>query len=131
MRRAHKQSQLSRQPQSYSDTRFNGAFHTMNIFLVVFDELAGVLERTFLNNYILIDKDLLESVCLFLKPFEEVIEQLSCDTTPTIHIVLPMRQYLLNHCKIHSDEHGGIQEMKKFLGINLSCLRLEHSFYLF
>ncbi|CAF3408075.1 unnamed protein product [Rotaria sp. Silwood2] len=66
-----------------------------------------------------IDKDLLASVCLFLKPFEEVIEQFSCDTKPTIYKVLPLRQYLLDHCKIHPDDHDEIQQMKKFLAIEL------------
>jgi hypothetical protein len=86
-------------------------------FLLVFDELAGVLDRSFLNHYMLIDKDLLAFVCLFLKPFEDVLEQLSCDTKPTIHKVLPMRQYLLNQCNIDSDDHDGIQQIKKFLGM--------------
>ncbi|CAF4717637.1 unnamed protein product, partial [Rotaria sp. Silwood2] len=53
--------------------------------------------------------------CLFLRPFEEVIEQFSCDTKPTIYKVLPLRQYLLNHCKIDPDDHDGIQQIKRFL----------------
>ena len=40
-RHPHKQSKFSRKLQSYSDTRFNGAFYTMNIFLLVFDELSS------------------------------------------------------------------------------------------
>ncbi|CAF4082991.1 unnamed protein product [Rotaria sp. Silwood2] len=115
MRRSHKQSKLSRKLQSYSDSRFNSAFYTMNVFLIVFDELAGILERTYMNDYMLIDKDLFASVCLFLKPFEEVIEQFSCDTKPTIYKVLALRQYLLNHCKIDPDDHDGIQQIKIFL----------------
>jgi hypothetical protein len=34
MRRAHKQAKLSQKLQSYSDTRLNGAFHTMNVFFI-------------------------------------------------------------------------------------------------
>ena len=56
-RQAHKQSKLSRKLQSYSDTRFNGAFYTMKVFLLVFDELVGVLNSSVMNNYELIDKD--------------------------------------------------------------------------
>ncbi|CAF1317906.1 unnamed protein product [Rotaria sordida] len=93
MRRSHKQSKLSRKLQSYSDSRFNSALYTMDVFLIVFDELASVLERTYMNDYILIDKGLLASVCLFLKPFEQAIEQFSCDTKPTVYKVLPLRQY--------------------------------------
>ncbi|CAF3331019.1 unnamed protein product [Rotaria socialis] len=119
MRRTHKQTKLPRKLQSYSDTRFNGAFYTMNMFLMVFDDLAGVLDRTFLADYMLIDKDLLEYVCSFLGPFEEVIEELSCGKKPTIYKVLPLRQYLLNRCIINSDDHDGIRQIKTFLGSRL------------
>ncbi len=114
-RRAHKQSKLSRKLQSYSDTRFNGAFHTMNVFLIVFDELATILDRSFLNDYESIDKDLLSFICMFLKPFDEIINQFSSDSKPTIYKVLPFKEYLLNHCKPHPDDHDGIQQIKTFL----------------
>lgn len=110
-RRSHKQLKLSRKLQSYSDTRFNGAFYTMDVFLLVFDELLGVLDRNLMNSYELIDKDLLSSICVFLKPFDEVIQHFISDTKPTIYKVLPFKQYLLNHCKIHPDDHDGIRQM--------------------
>jgi len=116
-RRTHKQSKLSRKLISYCDARFNGAFLTMDVFLLVFDELPGVLDRVLINDYELIDKDLLSQICLFLKPFEEVIEQLSSDTKPTIYKVLPFKQCLLNHCKLQPDDHDGIRQIKTFLGI--------------
>ncbi|CAF1572583.1 unnamed protein product, partial [Rotaria sordida] len=87
----------------------------MNVFLTVFDDLAGILDRTFLDDYTLIDKDLLEYVCSFLASFEEVIEGLSCDKKPTIYKVLPLRQYLINQCKIHPDDHDGIRQIKTFI----------------
>ena len=80
MRRTQQQSKLPRQLQSSSDTRLNGAFHTMNAFLTVFDDLAGVLDRIFLDDYVLIDKDLLKYVCLFLDPFEEVISSIKVES---------------------------------------------------
>ncbi|CAF4216440.1 unnamed protein product, partial [Rotaria magnacalcarata] len=94
---------------------FNGAFLTMNVFLTLFDDLAGVLDRTFLDDYMLIDKDLLENVCSFLGPFEEVINELSCDKKPTIYKVLPLRQCLINQCTIRQDDHDGIRQIKTFL----------------
>jgi hypothetical protein len=104
---------------SYSNTRFNGAFLTMNVFLLVFDELRDVLDRALMNDYECIDKDLLSYICKFLEPFEEVIQQLSSDTKPTIYKVLPFKQYLLNECRIHPDDHDGVQQVKTFLGIIL------------
>ena len=118
-RQAHKQSRLSRKLQSYSDTRFNGAFYTMNVFRLVFDELVDVLDSNVMNNYELIDKNLLTGVCVFLKEFGQTIVHISSDTKPTIYQVLPFRQYLLNHCKIHPDDHDGIQQIKIFLDIVL------------
>ncbi|CAF1968037.1 unnamed protein product [Rotaria magnacalcarata] len=84
------QSKSPRTFQSYPDNRFNGAFPTMNVFLTLSNDLAGVLDRTFLDDYMLMDKDLLEHVRSFLGPFEELINELSCDKKPTLRqTVLP------------------------------------------
>lgn len=68
-----------------------------------------------MDDYSLIDKDLLECVCSFLAPFEEVINELSGDKEPTIYKVLPRRQYLINHCRLHPDDHHGIRQIKAFI----------------
>ncbi|CAF4450084.1 unnamed protein product [Rotaria socialis] len=47
--------------------------------------------------------------------FHEVIEQLSSDTKPTVYKVLLFKQYLLNQCNFHPDDHDGIQQIKTFL----------------
>ncbi len=117
MSRCHKQCKLSHELETYSDTRFNGAFITMDIFLLVFDELASVLDSDYINYYFAIDKDLLECVCRFLKIFEAAIGELSKDTAPTIHKVLPLREYMLNHCQVDVDDNEGIKEIKIFLGM--------------
>lgn len=116
-RKTHKQTKLSRKLQSYSKTRFNGAFIMMDVVLFVFEELPAVLDRVVMNDYESIDKDLLSYICSFLKPFETIFNELSSDTKPTIYKVLPFKSYLLNHCKIHIDDHDGIQQIKTFLGI--------------
>jgi len=117
--RSHKQHKLSHKLQSYSQTRFNGAFLTMDIFLLVFDELIVVLDPDFINYYLTIEKDLLMCVCSFLKVFEETIQELSKDTVPTIHKVLPLREYLLQHCQAKADDNDSIKEIKVFLGMLL------------
>ncbi|CAF2512163.1 unnamed protein product [Rotaria sp. Silwood2] len=119
MTRSHKQCKLSHKIKSYSETRFNRAFITMDIFLLVFDELITVLDSSFVNHYLSIDKELLQCICSFLKSFEAVIEELSNDTVPTIHKVLPLREYLLNHCRLNPDDNDGVKEIKIFLGISL------------
>ncbi|CAF4158432.1 unnamed protein product [Adineta steineri] len=67
-----------------------------------------------MNNYELIDKNFLDSICGFLKEFDQGILHLSSDTKPTIYLVIPFKQYLLNHCKIHPNDQDAIQQIKIF-----------------
>ncbi|CAF2815005.1 unnamed protein product [Rotaria sp. Silwood2] len=126
MSRSHKQCKLSYKLQTYSDTRFNGAFITMDIFLLVFDEMISVLDSSFINYYLLVDKELSERVCSFLKAFGEVLEEMSNDKVPTIYKVLPLREYLLNHCKLNPDDHDGIKEIKTFLELRIKNVWVLH-----
>ena len=115
IRRSHKQLKLTRKLQTYSDTRFNGAFCMLNVFLMVFDELFPIINNTHLAHYVNIDKDFLQEVCDFLVPFDEAFQQLSDTKRPTLHRVIPLRQYLLNCCHIEPEDHHGIQQLKQFL----------------
>ncbi len=116
IRRSHKQLKLTRKLQTYSETRFNGAFCMLNVFLMVFDELLTIININYLENYVNIEKDFLQQVCDFLVPFDEVLQQLSDTKRPTLHRVIPFRQYLINLCEIKPEDHDGIEKLKKFLG---------------
>ncbi|CAF4164080.1 unnamed protein product [Rotaria sordida] len=99
VRRSHKQQILSKKLQSYSDTRFNGALYMLDVFRELFDELPAVLiSSKLIDAYQEIDKQTLDDVCVFLHPFEEVIESLSENKKPCLHRVIPLKQYLLNKC---------------------------------
>ncbi|CAF3483352.1 unnamed protein product [Rotaria sp. Silwood2] len=126
IKKSPKQTKLSKRVQTYSDTRFNGAYHMLHVFFEIFDELTMVLDGTNLNQYLLLDKDLLEQICLFLKVFDEVIEQLSDDKRPTIYKVLPLRQRLLNECKIKDNDHIGLQKLKQFLSSRIQTIWVLH-----
>ncbi|CAM4905523.1 unnamed protein product [Rotaria socialis] len=119
VRRSHKQTKMSKRAQTYSETRFNGAYHMLQVFLNIFDELGLVLDSINLNEYLLLDKEFLEQVCSFLKVFDDVIEQLSDDKRPTIYKVFPLRQRLLNECEIKSNDYDGLKEIKVFLSRRL------------
>lgn len=121
LKKSQKQTKLSKRVKTYSETRFNGAYHMLYTFFEIFDELAMVLDGVNMNQYLLLDKDLLEQICLFLKVFDDVIEQLSDDKRPTIYKVLPLRQRLLNECKIRDNDHNGLQQLKQFLCKLNSC----------
>ncbi|CAF1153450.1 unnamed protein product [Rotaria magnacalcarata] len=122
VRRSHKQTKLSKRAQTYSETRFNGAYHMLQVFLDIFDELILVLDNINLNEYLLLDKEFLEQVCSFLKVFDDVIEQLSEDKRPTIYKVLPLRQRLLNECEMKSNDSDGLKEIKVFLSRRLKTV---------
>ena len=77
IKKLQKQTKLSKCVQTYSETRFNEAYHMLNSFVEVFNELSMVLDGSNLSQYLLLDKYLLEQICLFLEVFDEVIEQLS------------------------------------------------------
>lgn len=116
IRRSHKQVNLKRKLQTYSDTRFNGAFVMLDIFLIVFDELFPIISNAHLQDFLNVDKSFLQEICKFLVPFDEVFQQISDTKRPTLHRVIPFRQYLINLCKIKPDDHSGIEKLKKFLG---------------
>lgn len=120
VRRSHKQSKLPIKLQIYCETRFSGAFVMLNVFLKVFHDMVTVISPTHLPDYFNIDKELLERICTFLIPFDEVLKQLSDTKRPTLHRVLPLRQYLINMCSINVDDLSGLEQLKSFLGKKVS-----------
>jgi len=119
IRRCHKQNKLSKKLQIYSKTRFNGAFYMFNVFNEIFDEIPPILSANFLLTYSLINQQLLQNVCDFIYTFDEVILQLSNDTRPTLHLVLPLRQHLIEHCSTSDDnddnDNDHLIHVKKFI----------------
>ena len=96
VRRSHKQQQLSRKLQTYSVTRFNSSFFMMESFRLVYHELPTILLNSkLIEDFQSIDEQDLNDICKFMKLFQETIESLSEDERPTIHRVIPLRQYLL------------------------------------
>ncbi len=116
VRRSHRQTKLKRKLQTYSDTRFNGAFYMLNVFFDVYDELAGAIHRNFMDALVAVDKEFLEELCIFLKLFDQVIDELSEENQPTIYKVIPLRQLLIDHCVVKNGDSDGLKEVKQFLG---------------
>ena len=116
-RRAHRQQDLPKRLQSYSDTRFSGGLIMLDVFRQVFFELPKVLINSkSMNDYHLIEKVLLDNLCSFLEPFQEVIDTLSQEQQPVLHLVIPLRQCLINQCEIEEDDSPAISQLKAFLG---------------
>ncbi|CAF4328773.1 unnamed protein product, partial [Rotaria magnacalcarata] len=93
-----------------------GAFYMLNVFRNVYDDIGGILNDNYMNYLIGVDKYILEELCSFLKRFDQAIDELSEQEKPNMHKVLPIRQLLLNHCNLKSDECLELQELKIFLG---------------
>ncbi|CAF4470838.1 unnamed protein product [Rotaria sp. Silwood2] len=115
VRRAHRQNKLSKKLQIFSKTRFNGAFIMFYVFNEIFEEIPQALNANHLLSYSLINKQLLHQLCDFLIRFDTVIEKLSDEQRLTIHLVVPLRQYLINCCVVHDDDEGGLISIKKFI----------------
>jgi hypothetical protein len=120
VRRMHKQQNLSKKLVLYADTRFGGAYDMLVVFSNVFDELAEILDSNLLKTYSEIDQDLLYDICEFLSPFITVLDTLSDNKRPTLHRVLPFKQFLINKCTINNEDKEGVKELKSFL-----CMKFE------
>ncbi|CAF4954375.1 unnamed protein product, partial [Rotaria socialis] len=83
---SHKQQKLPRKLQNYSEARFAGAIIMLDIFREMYQNLPEVLiNSNAMENYNAIEKDLLDDICNFLEPFQDVINDLSKDRQPCRH----------------------------------------------
>ncbi len=119
IRQSHKQSLLSTCPVNYSDTRFSGVYLMFNSFLKVYYELPAIINDEQKKNYLKIDRDDLESLCKYLKEFCKVIENLSCEKKPTIHLVVPYKQMLINLSVINDNDNQILIPLKKYIAKEL------------
>ncbi|CAM2719848.1 unnamed protein product [Rotaria socialis] len=86
VRHSHKQQKLPRELQNYSETRFAGAIIMVDIFREMYQNLPEVLiNSNAMENYNAIEKDLLDDICNFLEPFQDVINALSKDRQLCLH----------------------------------------------
>ncbi|CAF3281405.1 unnamed protein product [Rotaria sp. Silwood2] len=114
-RRSHRQINLSRKLQTYSSTRFSGAYYMMNVFNLTYNELIDTFSGSNYNDFESIDQDLLSHICDFLRVFDDVIKTLNDETQPTLHKVIPLRMALNNHCAPKADDSLSIIKLKEFL----------------
>ena len=64
--------------------------------LKVYDELPQILNDENKKNYFKVDHYCLESLCIDLKRFYDVVTKLSCDKTPAIYLIVPNKQFFIN-----------------------------------
>ncbi|CAM4821484.1 unnamed protein product [Rotaria magnacalcarata] len=71
------------------------------------------------KNYLKVDRDNLESICKYLKQFHDIIEKLSCEKSPTIHLVVPYKQFLINLSIINENDDQLIIPLKNYIAKEL------------
>ncbi|CAF3394488.1 unnamed protein product, partial [Rotaria sp. Silwood2] len=59
--------------------------------------------------------DLLQKICEFRQPFDETITILSDESQPTLHKVISLRKFLIEHCVPKQEDLPGIKKLKQFL----------------
>ncbi|CAF3375517.1 unnamed protein product [Rotaria sp. Silwood2] len=115
LRSCHNQSKLSKKLQLFSKSRWNSAYEMISSFINVFPELNCVItdkdRKSILSR---IDFDELLAFAKYLKYFVDVTELLSSENTPTIHLVLLLKQRLINLSQSNENDHESLQKFKKY-----------------
>ncbi len=113
--RSHKQVNLTRRLQLYCKTRWNSVHSMFFTFNENFSDLRMLLDQNHQQLFDTIDQELLRQLIPFLKLFVEITELLSNEQQPTLHLVLPCRQKLIQVSKSSStNEHPGLRELKNY-----------------
>ncbi|CAF3937687.1 unnamed protein product, partial [Rotaria sp. Silwood1] len=86
---------------------------------MVYNELPSVLNDNQRQNYLKVSYVQLEQLTKYLKHFHDVIEKLSCENTPTIHLVIPYKQLLINRSNENDDDHYDLVQLKRFISKHL------------
>jgi hypothetical protein len=77
--------------------------------------LRSLLDQNYQQSFDTIDHELLHQLIPFLKLFVDITERLSNEQQPTLHLVIPCRQKLVQVAKSSSsNEHPGLAEFKSY-----------------
>jgi hypothetical protein len=80
-----------------------------------FSDLRSLLDQNHQQSFDTIDHALLHQLIPFLKLFVDITERLSNEKQPTLHLVIPCRQKLIQVAKSSSsNEHPGLSEFKNY-----------------
>jgi hypothetical protein len=80
-----------------------------------FSDLCSLLDQNHQQSFDTIDHALLHQLIPFLKLFVDITERLSNEKQPTLHLVIPCRQKLIQVAKSSSsNEHPGLSEFKNY-----------------
>ncbi|CAM4887879.1 unnamed protein product [Rotaria socialis] len=129
VRQIHKQSSLSICVQNYCKVRFSSVYIMLNTFVMVYNELPSILNTTQRQNYLKINYVELEQLTRYLKYFHDVIEKLSCEGTPAIHLVVSYKQFLLNKSNEHDDDCLHLVQLKRYISKHLNDYWIIHDIH--
>ncbi|CAF4712321.1 unnamed protein product [Rotaria sp. Silwood1] len=113
--RSHKQAILTRRLQLYCKTRWSSIYSMFFTFNENFSDLPTLLDNNHRQSLDTIDQELLRQLIPFLKLFLDMTERLSNEQQPTLHLVLPCRQKLIQVAKTSSsNEHPDLAKFKNY-----------------
>ncbi|CAF4609023.1 unnamed protein product, partial [Rotaria sp. Silwood2] len=115
LRSSHNQCKLSVKLQLFCKIKWNSAYSMLSSFINVYPELNMVInDKAQKLTFAQIDFDELISFAKYLKYFVDVTEMLSAEKTPTISLVLPLKQRLINISKPNPTDPESIMKFKKY-----------------
>ncbi|CAF4921023.1 unnamed protein product [Rotaria sp. Silwood1] len=115
LRSSHNQCKLSVKLQLFCKIKWNSAYSMLSSFINVHPELNMVInDKAQKLTFAQIDYDELISFAKYLKYFVDVTEMLSAEKTPTISLVLPLKQRLINISKPNPTDPESIMKFKKY-----------------
>ncbi len=114
VKQAALQSQLSISLKKENVTRWSSTFNMLNSIQTSWDEVEALLiARNQMHRLDEIDKELLNLVIQFLKPFRDATLDMEASKYPTIHLVFLWRRKLLTHLRVKNDDVAVIEKMKE------------------
>ena len=115
-RKATEKRRFRRDPSGSGDRNHRPGFDS---FLKVHYELPQILNDENKKNYFKVDHYSLESLFIDLKRFYDGVTKLSCDKTPTIHLVVPYKQFFINLSIVNDNDDELIISFKKYISKEL------------
>jgi len=97
-----------------------------DMLLSIYDNYAQLREmaledETIYNSMRGIKLNLLEEMLHLLKPFKFLRENLCKELSPSIHLIIPIKQKLLTHCIVNENDSEVIKELKLRFCENIQC----------
>lgn len=113
-------SKLKKSLKQESETRWNSKLDMLESINSQFESITTLLsERDEINRIENIDTDVLQILINFLRKFREASEFIEGSKYPTIHMVIPWYETLMDFCKVNISDHEILMQIKSVVEIKM------------